>query len=214
MDNSVVLEYQKYIYGIAKKFEGYKSKEDLYQAGFMGLVMALRNYKKELDSKFSTYAYKYIYGEMCKLAREDKLIRLSRNVIKLKTSIENAKSFLQQKLNREPTMLELSNFLEMSISDIEEVLKINTTYQSIDGPIKDDSKELNLYDVIPCKSLDMETLVALKEALSKIDDTSRDILNYSMNMTESEIAKMYNTNQVNISRTLKKIKQNIRTNMQ
>ena len=208
-----ILEYEKLIYSIAKKFEGYKSKEDLYQAGYMGLLMALNNYKENRNTKFSTYAYKYIYGEMSKLVREDKLVKTSRSFNKLKSDIEKAKNILEQKLNREPSIDELSLFLEVSKKDIEYVLKFNNNYLSLESSFNQEN-DLSLLDVISNNEIDMDTLVSLKEALSKMDEKSIDILNYSMNMTESEIAKMYNTNQVNISRTLKKIKQNIRTNMQ
>ena len=208
-----ILEYDKLIYSIAKKFEGYKSKEDLYQAGYMGLLMALNNYKENRNTKFSTYAYKYIYGEMSKLVREDKLVKTSRSFNKLKSDTEKAKNILEQKLNREPSIDELSLFLEVSKEEIEYVLKFNNNYLSLESSFNQEN-DLSLLDVISNNEIDMDTLVSLKEALSKMDEKSIDILNYSMNMTESEIAKMYNTNQVNISRTLKKIKQNIRTNMQ
>ncbi len=208
-----ILEYDKLIYSIAKKFEGYKSKEDLYQAGYMGLLMALNNYKENRNTKFSTYAYKYIYGEMSKLVREDKLVKTSRSFNKLKSDIEKAKNILEQKLNREPSIDELSLFLEVSKEEIEYVLKFNNNYLSLESSFNQEN-DLSLLDVISNNEIDMDTLVSLKEALSKMDEKSIDILNYSMNMTESEIAKMYNTNQVNISRTLKKIKQNTRTNMQ
>lgn len=207
-----ILEYQNLIYSIAKKFSGYNSKEDLYQAGYMGLVMALNNYKENKCTKFSTYAYKYIYGEMAKLVREDKLVKISRGYIKLKSSIESAKNILEQRLNREPTLEELSLFLEMSIEDIEEALKINYNYLSLDSSFSQEN-DLSLIDVISSDGLDMDTLISLKEALLKLDKDSLNILAYSMNMTESEIAKIYNTNQVNISRTLKKIKQNVKKNM-
>ena len=207
-----IFEYEKLIYSIAKKFSGYKSKEDLYQAGYMGLVMALNNYKETKGTKFSTYAYKYIYGEMSKLTREDKLVKISRNFIKLKNSIENAKNILEQKLNKEPSLDELSNFLEISKDEIEEVLKINYNYLSLDSQFNQDN-DLCLLDVIKKDSIDMDTLMSLKDALLKLDKDSLNILNYSMNMTESEIAKIYNTNQVSISRTLKKIKQNVKNNM-
>lgn len=207
-----ILEYQNLIYSIAKKFSGYNSKEDLYQAGYMGLVMALNNYNKTKETKFSTYAYKYIYGEMAKLVREDKLVKISRGYIKLKSSIESAKNILEQRLNREPTLEELSLFLEMSIEDIEEALKINYNYLSLDSSFSQEN-DLSLIDVISSDGLDMDTLISLKEALLKLDKDSLNILAYSMEMTESAIAKIYNTNQVNISRTLKKIKQNVKKNM-
>ena len=207
-----ILEYEKLIYSIAKKFDGYKSKEDLYQAGYMGLLMALNNYKENRNTKFSTYAYKYIYGEMSKLVREDKLVKTSRNFIKLKNSIEKGRNALEQRLNRVPTIEELSHFLEVSKEDIEYVLKFNNNCLSLESSFSQDN-DLSLLDVIYNNELDMDTLVSLKDALLKLDKDSLKILNYSMNMTETEIAKIYNTNQVNISRTLKKIKQNIKSNM-
>ena len=39
------------------------SKEDLYQAGVIGVIKAYKNYKQNADTNFSTYAYKYIYGD-------------------------------------------------------------------------------------------------------------------------------------------------------
>lgn len=208
-----ILKYEKLIYSIAKKFDGYKSKEDLYQAGYMGLLMALNNYKINRNVKFSTYAYKYIYGEMSKLVREDKLVKTSRSYIKLKNSIESARTILEQRLNRKPSVDELSIFLEISKEEIEEVLKYNFNYLSLDSSFSNDN-DLSLLDVISSNSTDIDTLLSLKEALLKLDKDSLNILSYSMNMTESEIAKLYNTNQVSISRTLKKIKQNVKNNMQ
>ena len=214
MTNELVIQYENYVYGIAKKFDGYKNKEDLIQVGFLGLVMALRNYKKELDTKFTTYAYKYIFGEMCKLVREDKSIKVSRNIINLKNSIEKARNILEQRFGRNPTIEELSSFLEIPVSELEEVMRINTNIQSIDNPINSDGKDINLYDVIPSKGLDIDTLVALRNTISNLDENSRQMLNDSLNMTEKEIGLKFDMSQVQVSRTLKKIKQNMRQNMQ
>ena len=212
MTNEMVLEYEPYIYGIAKKFNGYKNKEDLIQVGYMGLVMALKNYKEDTNTKFSTYAYKYIYGEMCKLVREDKSIKLNRNMTKLRNSLENARSILYQKLNREPTIKELSIFLELDPSVIEETLKINLNVMSIDMQVNSDN-ENNLYEVIPSSNMDINTLVALKQSLEKLNDEDKKMLNMSFNMTEKEVGQEFDMNQVQVSRRLKKIKQRIKKEM-
>lgn len=212
MTNEIVIEYQPYIYGIAKKFEGYKNKEDLIQVGYMGLIMALKNYKEDTNTKFSTYAYKYIYGEMCKLVREDKSIKINRNMVKLRNSLENAKSILYQKLNREPTIKELSTFLELEPSLIEEVLKINLNVMSIDMQVNSDNDN-NLYEVIPSSNMDVNTLVALKQSLEKLNYEDKRMLNMSFNMTEKEVGEEFNMNQVQVSRRLKKIKQKIKKEM-
>ena len=212
MTNEMVLEYEPYIYGIAKKFNGYKNKEDLIQVGYMGLVMALKNYKEDTNTKFSTYAYKYIYGEMCKLVREDKSIKLNRNMTKLRNSLENARSILYQKLNREPTIKELSIFLELDPSVIEETLKINLNVMSIDMQVNSDN-ENNLYEVIPSSNMDINTLVALKQSLENLNDEDKKMLNMSFNMTEKEVGQEFDMNQVQVSRRLKKIKQRIKKEM-
>ncbi len=206
MTDKLIEEYASYIYGIAKKFDNYKSKDDLIQAGYMGLVMAFNNYDSNSNTKFSTYAYKYIYGEMCKLIREDKPVKINRDIKKLKNSIEKAKSLLEQRLNREPSNKELSDFLEIDIKDIDEALKETITFSI-------DQNEINLYDIIPNNNIDISTLVEIKTSLESLDKKSRDMFKYSLYMTESEIGKIYQMNQVKVSRTLKKIKNNIRQKM-
>ena len=44
---------------INKYFPNY-SKEDLYQVGVIGVIKAYNNYKDNSNTKFSTYAYKYM----------------------------------------------------------------------------------------------------------------------------------------------------------
>ena len=76
----LILENQNLIYSITKYFEKYANKEDLFQAGCMGMIMAYKNYNPDMNVKFTTYAYPYILGEMKKLVREDKSIKISRNI--------------------------------------------------------------------------------------------------------------------------------------
>lgn len=210
MTNELIEEYSSFVYGISKNFAGYPSRDDLIQAGFLGLIKAKLNYKIEENTKFTTYAYPYILGEMCKLVREDKNIRISRDLIRLKTAIEKATNLLSQKYNRKPTNKEIAFFLELPESEIEKALKTVNMTQSIDETINDDGKEVNLYDLIPSKQLDIDTLISLKEALNELDQKDREMLMYSMNMTQSEIGNMMDMNQVQVSRTLTKIKTKIK----
>ena len=212
MTNEFILEYSSYVYGIAKNFEGYKNKEDLIQAGFLGLIKAKLLYKEDANTKFTTYAFTSILGEMCKLVREDKGIKLSRDLVKLKNAIEKAKNYLSQKYLRQPTSEEIAEFLELPVSRINQALKTVNMLQSIDEPICEDGKEMNFYDIIPSKQLDVETLVSLKEALNSLDENSKQILMYSIEqgMSQQEIANIANINQVQVSRTLTKIKTNLK----
>lgn len=62
------------IYKIIKDYY-YASKnaldmEDVYQAGCLGLIKAVRNFKPELGNKFVTYAYYLIRGEVQRIYEE------------------------------------------------------------------------------------------------------------------------------------------------
>ena len=78
MDIETVIELNKgLIISCVNKFYNV-AKEDLYQAGVVGLLKAYKNYKYDGKTKFSSYAYKYIYGEMYLLAA-NKNIKISIN---------------------------------------------------------------------------------------------------------------------------------------
>lgn len=212
MTKEEIDKYSNLIYSITHYFEGYKNKEDLYQAGIIGLIEAYNKFDKSYNVKFSTYAYKYILGEMRKLVREDKGIKISRNITKLNYQIEKAKMILYQKLYREPTIKELSNFLEVDEEEIIEALKTVNMLQSIDDPINSEGKEITLHDMISDNSMDLNTLIAFKEELNNLTPFEKEIINkrYLEDLSQSEVANMLGLTQVKISREEAKIKQKIK----
>ena len=107
------------IYAIIRKyFRGYDI-EDLYQVGVVGVMKACDNYKEDKNTKFSTYAYKYIYGEIYNYINNSKLLKVSRETTSLYKKINEAKNILSQRLMKEPTVYELSSFLEIEPNIIE-----------------------------------------------------------------------------------------------
>lgn len=82
------MDNKKLIYSITKYFENYGNKDDLFQAGAIGLIKTYNNFNESFNIKFTTYAYPYILGEMRKLVREDKTIKVSRDTQKLSQKIE------------------------------------------------------------------------------------------------------------------------------
>lgn len=205
-------KYSNLIHSITHYFEGYKNKEDLYQVGIIGLIEAYNKFDDSYNVKFSTYAYKYILGEMKKLVREDKGIKISRNITKLNYQIEKAKMLLNQKLCREPNTYELSQFLEVDEIEIIEALKTINIMQSIDEPINNEGKEVTLHDVISDNSMDLNTLIALKEELNNLTPFEREIINrrYMDDLSQSEVANILGLTQVKVSREEAKIKKKIK----
>ena len=208
MDNieAIIKDNEKLIYSIASNFKNYKSIEDLYQAGCLGLLNAYKNFDKTKDCKFTTYAYSYIFGEMRKLVRENKGIKISREISKLNLKIEKAYILLTQKLMREPSIREISLYLEIPEYYISEAINSLNKIKSIDEPITNGDKDLTLQDVIG-KSNDIDDLLILKDCLNKLTEEERLIIDsrYKEDYTQSETAKLLGISQVQVSRKEQKI---------
>ena len=109
MDN--ILEYENLIYKMISQYKSF-DKEDLYQVAMIGLMKAKKNYKDSENTKFSTYAYYYILGEINNYITASNPVKVSRDLLRLNKSLEQAKEVMRQRLRREPTSEELSIFLE------------------------------------------------------------------------------------------------------
>lgn len=215
MTNEFIMQYSNYIYGLTRYFEGYKNKEDLFQVGCIGLMMAYSRFDASQGAKFTTYAYPYILGEMKRLVRQDKGIKISKNITKLKYQIEKTTMLLSQKLMRRPTTLEIAQFLEIEEEDVIECLQTIQILKSIDEPIMSDGKEMTLHDTISEHQLDLDTLVALKEELQNLNSEEKILLegSYLQDMTQEEISNVLGISQVQVSRKLHKVKQKIKENL-
>lgn len=212
----LITENENLIYSITHYFSNYINKEDLFQVGCIGLIKAYQNYKEDLGTKFSTYAYPYILGEIKKYIREDKGIKISRDINKLNLKIERANLVLSQKLMRMPTYQELSEYLGVDEYYISEAICASNVLESLDRPINNDGKELTLYDTVPnVDSLDIDTLLTLKTELLKLNSDEYQIItdHYLNDKTQTEIANSLGINQVQVSRCEQKILRKLRTRM-
>ena len=79
-----VLDYEGLIYSIINKYTSRYDKEDLYQVGMMGLIDAYKHYDSSFDTKFSSFAYYYILGEVNKYIRNSSSLKISKSIIELK----------------------------------------------------------------------------------------------------------------------------------
>ena len=215
MTNEQIMEYKNYIMSLTRYFDGYKSKEDLFQVGCIGLMKAYSRFDPSFGVKFSTYAYSHILGEMKKLVRTDKGIKISREISKLNLKIEKANILLSQKLMRMPTIKELSEFLGIEENVIVDSMATINIMQSIDEPIRMDSKEVTLHDYVSDNREDINMLLALKEELNNLSKEEREIIEgrYLYDLTQSELANKLGMTQVQVSRKEKKIKQKIKAEL-
>jgi RNA polymerase sporulation-specific sigma factor len=197
---------------ISKKFlnRGYEY-EDIFQIGSIGLVKAVNNFDPKFNVKFSTYAVPMIIGEIKRFLRDDGIIKVSRNVKNIARKLHYDKEALTKKLDRSPTVEELSAYSGVNKEEIifatESVYGLQYLYDTIH---QDDGSPVLLIDKLSESAADNGDIVdrlALKEALKNLDVKSRQIimLRYFKDKTQIQVAKMLGISQVQVSRIEKKV---------
>ena len=211
---NLILNNEKLIYSIINYFKNYNSKEDLYQAGCVGLISAYKRYNPNMNCKFTTYAYPYILGEMRKLVREDKGMKISREITKLNLKIEKAYVLLTQKLMKEPSIEEIASYLEIPEYYVSEAIISLNKIKSIDEPVNSDGKEFTLQDVIG-ESNNIDDLILLRESLKNLSSDELELINnrYMKDYTQSETSKIIGMSQVQVSRKEHKVLEKLRQKM-
>ena len=208
-ERNLIIENKNLIYKIANMYRAQADIEDLFQAGCIGLVNAYRKYDPNKNVKFTSYAYKYILGEISNIVRKDRVLPISKERYSLNKKIENAKSYLTQELQRIPTNDEVAYYLGEDISVIEDAINNINPIESLDYEYND----TNLYDMIG-NNMDIDTMIDLERELAKLDADERKIIlaQYVYDLSQQEIAEMLNMNQVAVSRKRKKIITQMRQN--
>lgn len=206
MDVDLLVDNEKLVYSIINKFRGYFDMDDLYQVGMIGLINASKNFNKSEGVKFSTYAYTYVFGEVNKYIRENNNLKIGKDAIRLKKSIEKAKDIMRQKLLREPTTLEVSLFLDMPLEKVLEIETIKQETKSLDYIGEEDSNSLYNKVSFENKEIDPEIL-DLKIELDHLDNDEKKLIysRYYLDMTQQETSKEMGMSQVQVYRKEAKI---------
>ena len=206
MDVDLLVDNEKLVYSIINKFRGYFDMDDLYQVGMIGLIKASKNFNKSEGVKFSTYAYTYVFGEVNKYIRENNNIKIGKDAIRLKKSIEKAKDIMRQKLFREPTTLEVSLFLDMPLEKVLEIETIKQETKSLDYIGEEDSN--NLYNKVSFENKEIDPeILDLKTELENLDNDEKKLIysRYYLDMTQQETSKEMGMSQVQVYRKEAKI---------
>ena len=205
MDDKIISECDALINYIANKFYGI-DKEDLLQAGRIGLINAYKHYKKNSNTKFSSFAYTYIFGEMYNLSINNCSIKTNRDTLKLIKLIDKAKIYLTQSLGKIPSMRDIASYLEIDENDLNNAYIYKDVIYSLD---KNDDN--SLYDTVNYIE-DNDTSIDIKSSLNELSKDEYDIImcRYYNDLTQSETAKILGMSQVKVSRceqkTLKRLK--------
>ena len=108
---------------------------DLIQEGSIGLLVAAKKFDYTMENRFSTYATKWIRQGVTRcLMNHAQLIRVPVHTAERMRKVLLAKTALQQKLEREPTLEEIGEYCDMPADKVSQLLRLNPETCSLDAP--------------------------------------------------------------------------------
>ncbi|MCC8168895.1 MAG: SigB/SigF/SigG family RNA polymerase sigma factor, partial [Oscillospiraceae bacterium] len=204
------------VYSIVKRFSGrtYET-EDLVQIGAIGLIKAVKNFKSEFNVQFSTYAVPMIAGEIKRFMRDDGVIKISRTLKESAMKGWRAEESLRYRLNREPTINEISEECGVDVETLIEAFEAAAPPESIYADAYNNGdKEIKVLDTIEGERIEDNVInkVLIDDILRNLKPREKQvlILRYFKGKTQTEISKMLGVSQVQISRIEKKAIEKIR----
>lgn len=187
--------------------------DDLYQLGCMGFLKAIRNFSEEFGVKFSTYAVPMIAGEVKRFLRDDGYIKISRSTKSLANKIAYFVDAYKNENHTSPTVEEIAAKFEVDAQDV--VFAMDSAKFPLSLYEKtDDEHSQSLMDKIASKENTDDNInrIVLKDLISELNEREKKIiiLRYYRDKTQSEVARVLNVSQVQVSRLETKILGKIR----
>lgn len=213
----LVKENEGLVWSVVKRFFSRgQEPEDLFQIGCIGLLKSIDKFDFSYNVKFSTYAVPMIVGELKRFLRDDGMIKVSRTLKEANYKIKQEITRMQNELNREPTLEEIANRMEMEPEEVamamESGMELESIYQTI---YQSDGSDVYLIDKIKNEEDESEKLiekVALMESIHLLEEREQELirLRYFEEKTQAQIAEKFGISQVQVSRLERKILTSLR----
>ena len=196
-----------------------ENADDLFQVGCIGLIKAIDNFNTDLDVKFSTYGVPMIVGEIRRYLRDNSTMRVSRAMRDTAYKVLQAKEAYMAQHQREPTVDEIANILEVKREDVVFALDAILEPVSLYEPVYSDSGDtICVMDQVKDNKNNDEMWVehiALREAVDHLTEREKKILamRFFQGKTQMEVSVEIGISQAQVSRLEKNALRQIRKEM-
>lgn len=179
--------------------------DDLFQVGTIGLMKAIDNFDITQNVRFSTYAVPMIVGEVRRYLRDNNALRVSRSMRDTAYHAMQVKEQLQAKLNRDPTVEEIAEALDIPVSEVVVALEAIVEPVSLYEPVYSDGGDtIYVMDQVGSMDSDSDWLdeITIKETIRNLSPREKKILalRFMDGKTQTEVATEIGISQAQVSR--------------
>jgi RNA polymerase sigma factor for flagellar operon FliA len=209
---------------VCKSYNGIYEREDIVNIGVIGLIDAIEKYDPSRKATFETYARWRIRGAIIDELRASG--KISRSKMDKVNRLYEAIDGMQQRLNRRPTDAELTEHLQISNSQLNELysaIHFLSSFSLESAVFSNADQEFSLMDMIedqrvekPDDALIMtEQKEILRWAIEQLKQREQVILNliYFEDLAVKDIAELLDVSSSRISQIHGKILTKIRHNI-
>ena len=184
----------RFVISIAKQYihQGI-ALEDLIMEGNLGLITAIEKFDPMRGFKLSTYAVWWIRQAILNaLCEKGRSVRIPLNQVGLQQRIKKCVHQFMQQEERQPTVSELAEWLQLPEDKIEDALRMISSEVSIDLPIGEDGDSC-LADLLQSNMPSTDSEInreCLQQDIQRwllvLDERSRDIIIKSFGLSGAE----------------------------
>jgi RNA polymerase primary sigma factor len=178
----------RFVVSVSKQYlNNGMSLPDMINEGNLGLIKAAERFDETRGFKFISYAVWWIRQHiMVALVEQARIVRLPLNRYGHINKIKRTINVLEQKFEREPTIFEITQSLEVDPNVVIEAIQNAGRYISMDAPLAQD-EEGNMYDVLLNENASNPDKELLTDSLRK--EIER-VLN-TLTQREANIIRLY-----------------------
>lgn len=194
------------VLSIIKRFPSAKvPRDDLFQAGCIGLIKAVDNFDLSVGVTFSTYAVPMIIGEIKRVLRTSNSLRVSRSIRDTAYQVLKTRGELERQ-DEIPTPSKIAEKLDIAEREVVYALDAISDPVSLYDPVySKEGEELYLMDQIKDEKENDDRWTenaALFTAMKKLGEREKAILymRYFEGRTQTEISGAVGLSQAQVSR--------------
>jgi RNA polymerase primary sigma factor len=179
----------RFVVSVAKQYQNQGlSLMDLINEGNIGLIKAATRFDETRGFKFISYAVWWILQSILQaLAENARIVRLPLNKIGSINKINRMFSSLEQEFEREPSIDELAQSLDLAPEDVRVAIGHSSRYVSMDAPLPDSDNGTNLYEIL----MDREASSPDKDLIHESLRREIERVLHSLTSREADILRLY-----------------------